>query len=654
MTALVANHDWEATPLGPISKWPPHLRGVVDALLSNPAPGALLLGPSGLLIYNQGYAAICGNKHPAALGRTLEETWPEVWEFNRAVLAAGLAGRHQVFKGACFALERDGVLRDSWFDLFYGPVPDARGKIVGVLATVIEITDRVEAEQLYREQQTELDLVRKRLEAMSRASFDLTYRMSPDWSQMRQLEGRGFLRDTSDPSQVWVDDYIPEDERTRVHEAIARAIRDKAVFCLEHRVKRLDGSEGWTLSRAVPMLDGDGEISEWVGAASDISVRKANEERLKQADQRKDEFLAMLAHELRNPLAPVRTAADLLQTGRLQAPDVQRTSAVIGRQVSHMTGLIDDLLDVSRVTRGLVQIEIEPLQVTDLVLDAVEQVTPLIQARNHRLRLELAPEEMPISGDRKRLVQVLSNLLNNAAKYTPPGGEIAVRTGVSYGWANIEVRDNGIGMSAELGERAFDLFVQGERTPDRATGGLGLGLPLVKSLVQLHGGTVHCVSEGVGKGSCFTVCLPCRRACASEPSAPARAALPDKPLHILIVDDNADAAEMMGELLQLSGHRTSVELGAHAALERGRRELPEAYLIDIGLPEMDGYAVARALRAHPATADALLVALTGYGQDNDRAQALAAGFDAHLIKPVEIAPLMDALARGRLNSRSAA
>jgi signal transduction histidine kinase/CheY-like chemotaxis protein len=426
-----------------------------------------------------------------------------------------------------------------------------------------------------------------------------------------------------------------------VRAAIGAAVATRSIFELEHRVLRVDGSIGWTLSRAVPMLDEDSEVEEWFGVASDITERKMGEEKLKESDRRKDEFLAMLAHELRNPLAPIGTAAALLQTGRLDADRVRTTSEIIGRQVGHMTELIDDLLDVSRVTRGLITLERTALDVKDVVRDAVEQVAPLVAARGQLLELELAPAATLVLGDRKRLVQVVSNILNNAAKYTREGGTIRVTAAVDDAHVTVSVADNGVGMTPDVAARAFDLFAQAERTSDRSTGGLGLGLALVKSLVELHGGTVSCASPGLGQGSTFGVRLPRLAGATAEAADPQTvlAAETLRMLRILVVDDNADAAEMLAMLLEAAGHRVSVEHAPQRALERARVERPQACLIDIGLPDMDGNMLAQRLRAEPATAGALLVATTGYGQDSDRRRSLAAGFDHHLVKPLDLQEL---------------
>jgi signal transduction histidine kinase/CheY-like chemotaxis protein len=470
--------------------------------------------------------------------------------------------------------------------------------------------------------------------------------MSPDWSQLRQLDGRGLLKDTADASRFWLDDYIPPEDQEALHRTIAVAIRAKALFQLEHRVRRLDGSVGWTYSRAVPMLDARGVIQEWIGAASDITERKLAEEKLKESDRRKDEFLAMLAHELRNPLAPIGAAAELLQRARLDEGLVRKTSQIIGRQVLHMTELVDDLLDVSRVTRGQVELDEAVLDVRDIVTDAVEQVMPLIQARGQRLDVDVPLRGVHVMGDKKRLVQVLTNILNNAAKYTQEGGRLQLSAAARDDAVSVDVADNGIGMAPELVARAFDLFAQAERTSDRASGGLGLGLALVKSLVELHGGTVTCASDGPGQGSRFTVTLP-RLATAAVPDVPGqetRAAARDEGLSIMVVDDNVDAAAMLALLLEASGHRVIVEHDPLRALERARTEAPQVCLLDIGLPGIDGYELARRLRAQPVTAHALLVAITGYGQDSDRERAAAAGFDRHLVKPMDLGTLQDVLA----------
>jgi len=521
------------------------------------------------------------------------------------------------------------------------PIFGAAGELVCISHSNRDVTDQVRSEAAVRESE-------KRFRALTNATAEVIYRMSPDWTQLRHLEGRGFLKDTADPNRFWLDEYIPAEDQDRLHQAIARAIRDSSVFELEHRVRRADGSSGWTLSRAVPMFDAAGRVYEWIGAASDITERKASEEKLREADRRKDEFLAMLAHELRNPLAPIGAAAELLQRMKLDESIIQRTSQIIGRQVGHMTALIDDLLDVSRVTRGLVELDRAPLDVGAVLHEAVEQVTPLIQARRHDLALGLPPPGTLVAGDRKRLVQVVANLLNNAAKYTPEAGRLEVVSRIdTEERLCIDVVDNGIGMAPELAGRAFELFAQAERSSDRSSGGLGLGLALVKSLVELHGGSVACDSAGPGRGSRFSVCLPllARQAPgAGTPCAQPCAAAQPGSLRVMVVDDNVDAAVTLSMLLESAGHRVAVEHAAPQALECARAFVPQVCLLDIGLPGIDGLELARRLRALPQTTQAMLVAVTGYGQERDREQILGAGFDHHLVKPIDTGRLYALLA----------
>jgi len=412
-------------------------------------------------------------------------------------------------------------------------------------------------------------------------------------------------------------------------------------------------------------LDNNGEGIAYV---VDITPIREAQQALREADQRKDEFLAMLAHELRNPLAPIAAAADFLTIGKPDPARLREVTAVIARQASHMTGLIDDLLDVSRVTRGQVTLNRAPAAIGALVAEAVEQVRPLVEARGHALALHFPDNVLPadavlVSGDRKRLVQVFANLLGNAAKYTPDGGRIDVRVAVRADEVEIEVADDGIGMSAHLLARAFELFSQGERSADRSQGGLGIGLALARSLVELHGGRIAAASDGPGQGSRFSVTLPRlqRRPGSEAPPAGAPEVAPGvaheaPPLRVLIVDDNVDAAQILAMFIEALGHRADVLHTPSEALgwlEDETRARPDLCVLDIGLPEFDGYELAARLRAIPGLADLPLVALSGYGQAQDKEKALAAGFDRHVVKPIQGDDVM-ALLAGAERARKAA
>ncbi|TFW05222.1 response regulator [Oxalobacteraceae bacterium OM1] len=383
-----------------------------------------------------------------------------------------------------------------------------------------------------------------------------------------------------------------------------------------------------------------------VSAATSALRGRKRQYEMREVDRRKDEFLAMLAHELRNPLAPISAASDLLGFAQLDHARVRQTSEVISRQVRHMTSLIDDLLDVSRVSRGLVSLERSQLDARQIVSHAVEQVRPLIDARRHRLTVQTPPDPAVIHGDKKRLIQVVTNLLNNAAKYSPEGGNILLTVDVDHETVILRVVDDGIGMTPDVIECVFEMFTQAERTLDRSQGGLGIGLALVRSLVEMHGGTVAASSDGIGRGSQFAVILP--RIAESKPVHEANeqggkvAATAGR--RLLLVDDNVDAARMLAMLLESAGHAVLVEHSARSALERARAERPSVCLLDIGLPEMSGNELARQLRSQPETGQSILIAITGYGQEQDKRATAAAGFDHHFVKPVDTAHLLHLLA----------
>jgi len=408
----------------------------------------------------------------------------------------------------------------------------------------------------------------------------------------------------------------------------------------EESVRSHDGSRSIMWSTKEPLRDPQGRVIGLVGTSVDITDRKRMLEALRDADQRKDEFLAMLAHELRNPLAPISTAAHILKLSAGDAAATRETGEVIARQVGHLTRLVDDLLDVSRVTRGLVELDRRPVDLRTVVSTAVEQVQPLLQSRRHALRTSTGDEPLVVNGDFHRLVQIVSNLLNNAVKYTPQGGAIAVELRRQGGQACLTVADNGIGIAPGTIAHIFDLFAQAERTPDRSQGGLGIGLSLVRSLVHLHGGQVHAESPGLHQGSTFRVWLPLAGAAAPAEAAP-RPGTTGRRLHILLVDDNVDAALTLAGVLRMEGHDVEAAGDARRALAiatAGRNW--NAVILDIGLPDMTGYELAGRLRALPEAAHATYIALTGYGQAHDRVISRTSGFDHHLVKPADIPALL--------------
>jgi PAS domain S-box-containing protein len=464
----------------------------------------------------------------------------------------------------------------------------------------------------------------------------------PSWSE---FTGQSWdeLRDFG-----WLNALHPDDrERVRKLWEAARAAktRYKSDGRLWHAAS---GSYRHFEARGVAILNPDGSVREWVGKCLDVEDRKRAEEALKVADRRKDEFLAMLAHELRNPLAPVHHAAQVLRLPGLADETLRWAGDVIGRQVQQLTRLVDDLLDVSRISRGKINLQVEPVDLAAVVARAVETSRPLIDAREHHLEVTLPEREVRVEGDPARLIQVVSNLLTNAAKYTEEGGRIVLTVEASASQAVIGVRDTGVGIAPEMLPRLFEMFTQVQGSVNRSEGGLGIGLSLVRCLVEMHGGNVQALSPGLGHGSEFVVRLPLLH----EPLPPAPAAGATPPpqrkvpaRRILVVDDNTDAATSLAVLLRHTGHEVRTADDGPAALDAARSQPPDVVLLDIGLPGMSGLEVARSLRQDLGLTGVLLVALTGYGQEEDKQRSQEAGFNAHMVKPVDLDALRELLAQ---------
>jgi signal transduction histidine kinase/DNA-binding response OmpR family regulator len=373
------------------------------------------------------------------------------------------------------------------------------------------------------------------------------------------------------------------------------------------------------------------------------------------ADRQKNEFLSMLAHELRNPLAPIRNAAEVLRLSGVDHPRVRWARDIIDRQVAHLVRLVDDLLDVSRITKGKIRLLTEKVDVAGVVAQAVEASRPLIDSRGHRLEVSVPPGPVVVPGDPARLTQVLTNLLNNAAKYTDEGGRISLSLACEAGQAVVRVADTGIGIPADMLSAVFDLFTQLDGSLERSQGGLGIGLTLVRRLVDMHGGSVEVRSDGPGRGSEFTVRLPVAPATAAPGQADpgANGAAAPARLRIVIADDNEDGAESLASLLRLDGHEVFVAHDGEAAVEKVFRHRPDVAILDIGMPRLNGYEVTRRLRASPDACPAVLLALSGYGREDDHRQALEAGFDHHFVKPIDLVSVRQLLALSRSSAAAA-
>jgi PAS domain S-box-containing protein len=402
------------------------------------------------------------------------------------------------------------------------------------------------------------------------------------------------------------------------------------------RLKDRAGRYHWHLMRVVPDRDESGRVTSWIGTASAIDEERVEE-------RRTEKFLAMLAHELRNPLAPIMSGLRVIQRRSLNDPELSACCSAIARQAHHLTRIVDDLLDVSRGSFGKLTLRKSPVKLADAIGTAVEATRNAFTERHQRLESLVPDASSWIDGDEVRLAQIVANLLDNAAKFSPDGARVRLQVIPHPGTVDIVVTDWGVGIGRDLVPRVFEAFSQASREPDRLTAGLGIGLNLVQTLVQLHGGTVTADSEGLGKGSSFTVRLPTIMHTSDE-TTPTMMDKVVAGVRVLIVDDNADASFTLATLLRLEGHDVSVAVEGSQALKLGSEFKPHVVLLDIGLPGMDGYEIARRLREDPSTSSSVIIALTGYGHAEARAQSKEAGFDQHMVKPVDPSALINSIA----------
>jgi PAS domain S-box-containing protein len=426
----------------------------------------------------------------------------------------------------------------------------------------------------------------------------------------------------------------------------------------ENWLVRRDGTRFWASGVTSPLRDPGGNLRGFAKILRDLSERKRLEEALRfraeelaESDRRKDAFLAMLGHELRNPLAPIRNAAEVMRRHGIGDPTMKWVHGVIERQAGHLARLVDDLLDIARINQDKITLRREAVELSTVVRQAVETTRPQIEERRHALTVSLPEQPVWLEADPTRLAQVLANLLNNAAKYTDEGGRISLRAELEAGAPGgngqvaVRVRDTGVGIAPELLPRVFEPFIQADNSLARTQGGLGIGLTLVRRLTQMHGGRVEARSEGAGKGSEFVIHLPTRSPPATSPQAGRGRETGRDGRSVLVVDDNVDAAESLAMVLRMHGHDVHTMHDGHSVLAAAQKELPEIAILDIGLPQMDGYEVARRLRDLPGGDQVVLIALTGYGQAEDKQRAQEAGFDHHLVKPIEPDVLETLLAR---------
>jgi signal transduction histidine kinase/response regulator of citrate/malate metabolism len=538
-----------------------------------------------------------------------------------------------------------------------------------------ELLARVESHlnltRVRREADAALRESENRFRALVLASSDAMYRMSADWSEMRYLEGRDFIPDTREASRNWLATYVYPDDQRQVLQVITEAVRTKSAFELEHRVLRVDGTPGWTFSRAVPIVDADGRIVEWFGTASDITDRKRIEEALKhlleseqlarseaqRASRMKDEFLTMLSHELRTPLNAILGWSQILAAGiRPTAETTRQGLETIERNARVQVQLIEDLLDVSRITEGKLRLEVRPVALCEVVDAALASVRPAADARQLKIQTVLDRESDRVNGDPSRLQQVVWNLLSNAVKFTPKRGRIRVLVERVHSHVALIVSDSGEGIEPEFLPHVFDRFRQADQTTTRSYGGLGIGLSIVKHLVELHGGTVRAKSDGRGKGTSFIVELPLRLQSSSdsaggrrESGALAGLAAGEASLDgvtVLYVDDEPDARTLVQRILSDQGARVLTAESAAEGRQLMADERPDVLVADIGMPEEDGYSLIRTVRALPSDRGGSIpaAAVTALARPEDRRRALLAGFQTHVAKPVDVIELVATVA----------
>ena len=511
---------------------------------------------------------------------------------------------------------------------------DERQSPLRIAGTVQDITERKLAEEALRHSQEDLS----RAQALGKIG---SWRLDPRTASITWSAETHRIFATPADAPIAYEDFlcaVHPDDRDYVDRMWQAGLRGEP-YEIEHRIV-VDGQVKWVSEKAELGFDERGQLISAFGTVQDITERKLAEAALREADRRKDEFIATLAHELRNPLAPIGCAAQILQMPNTGDDERTRCSEVIERQVGHLTRLVDDLLDISRITRGKISLDWQKVAVEDIVERALESSRPLLETHQHQLDLRLPSASAYVEGDPIRLAQVVSNLLNNAAKYTEPGGHIALTAEHDGDGINIRVKDDGIGIPPALLSQVFEMFSQVDQSLEKTHGGLGIGLSLARELIGLHGGSITAHSAGEGQGSEFVVWLPAAVAPSERaPAAPEAAPAQSHPLRLLVADDNRDAGNSLAALLRALGHEVHIARDGLEAIAAAEAHRPEFILMDIGMPKLNGYDACRRIREHAWGRDIVITALTGWGQDSDRQLSQEAGFSHHLTKPVDFSVL---------------
>lgn len=639
MGGLIRAYDWASTSLGPPERWPQALKTTVRLLLSTGHPMFIWWGPELIQFYNDAYRRSIGSeRHPSALGGPGRACWAEIWDIIGPQIKQVMQGRgHTWHENQLVPITRHGKREDVYWTYSYSPIdePSAPNGVGGVLVVCTETTAQVLAEkQLSMEEARWRELFDQAPGFMCTLQgpehvFEYANRRYYDLVAQRDIVGKSVREALPEVVAQGFIELLDTVYRTgEAHVGVATPLLLASVANRAQQRVFIDFVYQ-------PIRDSQGHVMGIFVEGSDVTERVHALEALQSADRRKDEFLAMLAHELRNPLAAIRNVSVLLTRMSATDPKTHAIGSLLDRQVNQLTRLVDDLLDVARITQGRIELQRSHMNLGEALDLAIETVQPLMKERHHDVVVERPSHPLFVAGDLTRLTQCIVNILTNAAKYTSDGGRVQVALRESQNEAVVDIEDNGSGISREMLPKIFDLFVQADRTLERSQGGLGIGLSVVQKLVQMHGGRVTAQSAGLGRGSKFSIRLPI----IASPSAgtPLPIESKTKAKRVLIVDDNADAADSLAQLLGFEGHVTDTAYTAADALARASTFSADVILLDIGLPETDGYEVVRQMRA--AGRSETIIALTGYGQASDVRRARETGFDAHLTKPVDFPKL---------------
>jgi signal transduction histidine kinase/CheY-like chemotaxis protein len=638
MAERIRSFDWRGTALGEPGTWPASLRNAVDLMLETAQPVYIGWGADLISLYNDACIPILGTRHPAGLGLPYRALFAEIWDEFRPLVAATLQGESQFFENRPIPLAGRTVPL-GWFTFSFTPLRLPDGQVGGLYASIFENTRAIQAAQAarratemrYRTLFNSIDegfcVVEVAFDAADNATDYRFLETNPAFEQLTGLQNA---------TGKWMRDLQPLHEQSwfDVYGRVARSGQPSRF--VEH-TRTLDRWFNVFAFRVGPPAACQVAI-----LFSDITERVEADKALRQADRRKDEFLATLAHELRNPLAPLRNGVQLARRAAQGNEVLRRTTDIMDRQLTHLVRLVDDLLDVGRVGSGKIELRRENLSLATVISASVEASRSAIEQRRHELIVEGDAAALTVLGDPHRLTQVFNNLISNACKYTPPGGRIRIVISRQGAEAVVRVIDNGIGIPLSHTSRVFELFSQVREHQPLHSGGLGIGLSLVRSLVQLHGGTVEAASEGPDRGSTFTVRLPLVEA--RQPSLPLQSQKPDSevaPRRVLVADDNVDSAMTLAELLRVQGHEVCTAKDGEEAVAQARDFHPDAILLDLGMPRLDGIEAAKRIRSMAGSEQPLIVALTGWGQQSDRERTHAAGFDFHLVKPADPDEIMN-------------